>query len=112
MAKTDEPRRPLDWSAAEKLDAVLEAASLPEEELGPYLREKGLHEADLEEWRNLAKKALGKNPEAPDSRLKRENRRLERELRRKERALAETAALLVLSKKVRALWGDEGDDTV
>jgi transposase len=36
---------------------------------------------------------------------------LERELTRKDKALAETAALLVLSKKVQALWGDEDDDT-
>ena len=32
---------------------------------------------------------------------------LERELRRKDAALAETAALLVLKKKVQAIWGDE-----
>ena len=31
---------------------------------------------------------------------------LERELRRKEKALAETAALLVLTKKAEAIWGD------
>ena len=36
---------------------------------------------------------------------------LERELRRKDKALAETAALLVLKKKVQAIWGDEDDDT-
>jgi hypothetical protein len=36
---------------------------------------------------------------------------LARELRRKDRALAEAAALLVLQKKVRALWGDGDDDT-
>ncbi|MBU6995884.1 MAG: hypothetical protein JZL64_12960 [Ferrovum myxofaciens] len=35
---------------------------------------------------------------------------LERELARKERALAETAALLVLSKKVGAIWGSNEDD--
>jgi hypothetical protein len=38
---------------------------------------------------------------------KRDKRELESELRRKEAALAETAALLVLSKKARRLWGDE-----
>jgi hypothetical protein len=32
---------------------------------------------------------------------------LEKELTRKDRALAETAALLTLSKKARAIWGDE-----
>jgi hypothetical protein len=36
---------------------------------------------------------------------------LERELRKKEKALAETAALLVLRKKLNALWGDGDDDT-
>jgi len=35
------------------------------------------------------------------------NRLLERELRRKDAALAETAALLALRKKVQAIWGDE-----
>ena len=35
---------------------------------------------------------------------------LERELKRKEKALAEVAALLVLQKKVQAIWGDpEGE---
>ena len=33
--------------------------------------------------------------------------KLEKELRHKEKALAETAALLVLSKKLEAIWGDE-----
>lgn len=40
---------------------------------------------------------------------KRRIRELERELLRKDRALAETAALLALRKKLAALWGeDEG----
>ena len=38
-------------------------------------------------------------------------RELERELRRKDKALAEAAALLVLQKKVQAIWGDGDDDT-
>jgi transposase len=44
----------------------------------------------------------------------REDRRrikeLERDLRRKEKALAETAALLVLSKKLEALFQPGGDE--
>ena len=37
-------------------------------------------------------------------------RELERELNRKDKALAETAALLVLRKKLNALWGnDDGE---
>jgi hypothetical protein len=34
---------------------------------------------------------------------------LERELARKDRALAETAALLVLRKKLGAIWGGDED---
>jgi len=33
--------------------------------------------------------------------------KLEKELRDKDKALAETAALLVLSKKLETIWGDE-----
>ena len=36
---------------------------------------------------------------------------LERDVRRKDRALAEATALLVLKKKVQAIWGDADDDT-
>ena len=36
---------------------------------------------------------------------------LERELHRKEKALAETAALLVLQKKVNEIWGNGEDNS-
>jgi hypothetical protein len=39
-----------------------------------------------------------------------EIKRLEAELKRKEKALAETAALLVLSKKCEAIWGVSAED--
>ena len=35
---------------------------------------------------------------------------LKKELQRKEKALAEAAALLVLQKKVQAIWGDPEDE--
>jgi hypothetical protein len=38
-------------------------------------------------------------------------RALEQELRRKDKALAETAALLVLKKKVQEIWGDADENT-
>ena len=43
--KTKIGKRPQDWTAEEKLEAVLESASLSEAELGEYLRRKGWHEA-------------------------------------------------------------------
>jgi transposase-like protein len=105
-------KRPQDWTAEEKLAVVIEAAAVAEEDLGGFLRRQGLHEAQLDEWRRQVLASLGKQP-ARSSKRSGEARRvkeLEKELHRKDKALAETAALLVLQKKVRALWGD-GDDT-
>ena len=107
-----QPRRPENWSAEEKLEAVLEAGALSESELGEWLRRKGLHEAQLAEWRATAVEALGQvkvgSKASPDAKRVKE---LERELQRKDKALAETAALLVLRKKFDALLGDEDDTT-
>ena len=41
----------------------------------------------------------------------RENRELRRELRRKEKALAEAAALLILKKKLEALYSEDEDES-
>nr|WP_221898590.1 hypothetical protein [Bathymodiolus japonicus methanotrophic gill symbiont] len=41
--------------------------------------------------------------------LRSENKKLKKELNRKEKALAETAALLVLRKKLDALWEENED---
>jgi hypothetical protein len=107
-------KRPQDWSAEEKLSAVLEAAKLSDEELGAFLRSRGLHEADLVAWRETVLQAL-KSPARKKSgsltKDTRKIRKLEKELNRKEKALAEAAALLVLQKKVQAIWGDEDSDT-
>ena len=51
------PRPPHQWTPTEKLQAVLEAASLAETELGGFLRAKGLHREHLEEWRGVVEKA-------------------------------------------------------
>ena len=109
-------KRPQDWTAEEKLEAVLDASSLSEQELGAYLRRKGLHAAELEQWRRRVTEAAtealqGKRARKKASVEAKRVRQLERELRRKEKALAETAALLVLKKKAAAIWGDEDDST-
>jgi transposase len=107
-----EQRRPQDWSAKEKLEVITEAERLSEQELGGFLRRKGLHEAQLKQWREEALAALGSRKAESQSKAEaRRVRELERELKRKDKALAEAAALLVLQKKVQALWGDEDDDT-
>lgn len=101
------------WSGAEKLRIVMEASALTGSDLGALLRREGVHEAELREWRAAAEAALqeaSRSKAKPSNELRR-IKELERELDRKERALAEAAALLVLKKKVQAIWGDEADTT-
>lgn len=107
-------RRAQDWSPEEKLAALIEAAPLSDEELGAFLRRRGLHAAQLSEWRQQVLEGLGTAPQKGrkgGSAEARRVRELERELHRKDKALAETAALLALKKKARAIWGDADDDT-
>jgi transposase len=103
------------WTGAEKLRVLLEARGLNETDLGALLRREGLHESDLTAWQAAAEAALSPGRRAaPSSESHRDQRRiqaLERELRRKDAALAETAALLVLKKKVQEIWGDEDAPT-
>lgn len=106
-------KRPQDWSAEEKLALVIEASGLSGDELGVLLRRRGVHTTHVERWREATMAALGSEVRRPRGRSpeSRRIRELERELARKDKALAETAALLVLRKKVEALWGDEDNST-
>lgn len=77
-------------------------------------RTRGLPQ-ELAQWRQAAKQALAEPEEshASPQQTKQDRRRikeLERELRRKDKALAETAALLVLSKKVAAIFNKDEDE--
>jgi transposase len=66
----------------------------------------------LAEWRQQAVAGLrGTEAASKLQRESREMRELKRELKRKDKALAETAALIVLKKKVQEIWGAEDDDT-
>ncbi len=103
-------------SAEEKLRLVMEANQLPGDELGAFLRKEGIHESHLEAWRKDILEALSSTTKASKKARRggsdaKKVKALERELRRKEKALAEAAALLVLEKKVQAIWGDGDDGT-
>ena len=109
LVAADAPQR----TPEEKFSLILEAAQVPEPQLGEWLRRKGVHEAELREWRETAMsgfktKAQQRADKTADAK---HIRQLERELARKDKALAEAAALLVLQKKARAIWGDADDDT-
>lgn len=108
------PKRPQDWTAEEKWTLVIEAAAVPQADLGAVLRRKGIHEAQLVEWRAAAMAGLQRpsRRERKAANLEQAKiQQLERELQRKDKALAEAAALLILKKKARAIWGDEAADT-
>jgi len=93
---------------------VITTAAMNEAGKSAWCREHGVYPGDLDKWRASCTTALADPEDARASpQATREDRKrikeLERELRRKDRALAETAALLVLSKKVEAIF-NKGED--
>jgi transposase len=108
------PARGRAWTAPAKLQAVITTAALSEADKSAWCREHGIYPLELDQWCASATTALEHNQDARASPLvmRKERKRikeLERELLRKDRALSETAALLVLSKKVSAIynWGED-----
>ncbi len=97
-------------SVEEKMRLVAEASKLSDKELGAFLRREGLHEDELDQWRDSMTWALQSSKERLADRA--QSRTLARTLRKTEKQLKETKALLELQKKVDAMWADdEGDDT-
>ena len=102
------------WSAQARFDAVLVTAAMDETTRNAWCREHGVYPQELAAWRASATQALAgpDEPRASPQQTASDRRRikqLERELRHKEKALAETAALLVLSKKLEAIF-PRGED--
>ena len=109
----EEESSPNSTGRLEKFNLLLEGKTIPEEDSGKWLREKGLHSEHLNLWEQELKDILkDKDTELKqeNARLRKEKKDLEKELRRKEKALAEMAALLTLKKKANAIWGDKEDD--
>ena len=103
------PARGRTWTAGARLEAVITAAAMDEAGKNAWCREHGVYPTELDKWRSSATTALAEPEEARASpqatrQDKKRIKELERELLRKDRALAETAALLVLSKKVAAIF--------
>lgn len=104
-----------EWSTQDKFLVVVETAGFNESELAEYARQKGLYVEQIKSWRDacmnanggVAKEAARLNRELTES--EKERRKLEKEVQRKDKALAEAAALLVLSKKANAIWGEPED---
>lgn len=108
VAATSVSGPPGNHDSEEKLLAIIETASLSETELSEYCRRKGYYPEQIAGWRASVVQGLSAPPNKADrEQLQQQSRtikQLHQELNRKEKALAEAAALLVLGKKVAALW--------
>lgn len=101
------------WDAKAKLACVIQTASMNEAERAAYCREHGLYPEQIDQWKAVFEAMDA--PASPAERAaladeRRKSKRLAKELHRKERALAEAAALLTLSKKAQAIWGNDEED--
>lgn len=105
-------KRPQDWSANEKFQAVMETAALNDLERSEYCRRNGLYTELLDLWKEQCLASMRKGPkvDVEKKQLKMKNKELVRELHRKDKALAETTALLVLKKKADLIFGRVEDE--
>ena len=103
------------WSAQTKFAVVVETAALNEAQLAEYCRSKGLYPEQVKAWREtaIASQNEARQVNAQEHHqakgYRKQIKQLEREITRKNSALAEAAALLILQKKMRALW-EGGED--
>ena len=97
------------WSSQDKFLVVMETFAMNETELAEYCRRKGLYREQIEAWKEVCLQANGQafdQAKQLNGQLKEEQqltKALEKDLQKKEKALA--AALLLLRKKVQAIWG-------
>jgi len=107
------PTRAHKWDSKAKLAVVIQTAHMGDAQRSEYCREQGLYPEQLRSWK-AAFEALDLD-DAPVTKhdlkmQRRELKALQKEIIRKDKALAETAALLVLAKKLPAIWGIKEED--
>jgi len=107
------PSKSEKYSNEVKLNIIIETAHLNQQELSEYCRKKGLYIDEINLWKSMF--ITGKNESETEfkAELKTKDAELKsvkKELQRKEKALAEAAALLVLRKKVQAIWNSDEED--
>ena len=88
---------------------MIATAAMDEAQLSAWCREQGVYPTELQQWRSEATAALAEpTEEQVTPQQAREDKKrikeLERDLKRKDKALAEAAALLVLSKQMEAIF--------
>lgn len=116
MTSMKEEKRPQDWTPEERLNMIIDCASLRGEKLNAHCRKMGVYTHHIEQWKqDFIGGSVGPSASQSSAQLKslnKENKSLKTELNRKEKALAEAAALLVLQKKVEGLcWKSDGGNS-
>ncbi len=101
------------WSSELKFISVVATSNMNAEELSQYCRENGLYIEQIKYWKaaciagTTTYQEHKKKSRTDSKRDKQQIKKLEKELLRKDKALAETAALLVLRKKLDALLEED-----
>ncbi len=104
--------KPQDLNLQERLNHIKKCSSLDEAAISSYCRENGIYPHHIKQWELDFVSAHTESSSLKKSTtkvFKAEINTLKKEIRRKDKALAETAALLVLQKKVHAVWGNDED---
>jgi len=107
-------KRPKDWTAEERISAIMETGCMNTEERTAWCRKRGVFIHNLDQWKKDAISAMvpkaNKEQIEEHRNLKKEISALKKDLSRKDKALAETAALLILKKKAQEIWGEPEED--
>ena len=107
-------KRPKDWTAEERISAIIKTGCMNAEDRTAWCRKNGIFIHNLDQWKQDAISAMiprsNKEQNEEHRNLKKEISTLKKDLFRKDRALAETAALLILKKKAREIWGEPEED--
>jgi len=107
------PNKKEKYSNEVKLNIIIETAHLNQHELSEYCRKKGLYIDEIKSWKSMFIKGKTDSETEYKEKFKTidaELKSVNKELQRKEKALAEAAALLILRKKVQAIWNSDEED--
>jgi len=101
------------YSKEMQLQIIIETSGMNNQETSEYCRRKGLYVEEIEAWKKSIingetdkEKKIKSELKIKDSELK----KVKKELNRKEKALAEAAALLILEKKIQAIWDSDAEN--
>ena len=101
---------PREWSQETRFAVLVETAPLSAHAVTEYCRRKGLYPEQIQQWKDELMQPDQREEKALIKKQQKEIQQLNRELARKDKALAEAAALLMLQKKLKALFDEENGD--